>query len=223
MTENTREAAAIRILITDDHAVVREGLRTLISTEPGMEVVGEAADGMEAVQKACDLKPDVILMDMAMPRMGGLEAIQKIKEQCPEVQILVLTSFSDDETVFPAIKAGALGYLLKNTSPDRLLSAIRDVHQGKPSMSSDIANKLMREIQRKSSLPPTQDPLTDREMDVLKLVAQGMTNQEIADVLVISEGTVRTHVSNILSKLHLANRTQAALYALREGYTPLNP
>ena len=223
MTENTREAAAIRILITDDHAVVREGLRTLISTEPGMEVVGEAADGMEAVQKACDLKPDVILMDMAIPRMGGLEAIQKIKEQCPEVQILVLTSFSDDETVFPAIKAGALGYLLKNTSPDRLLSAIRDVHQGKPSMSSDIANKLMREIQRKSSLPPTQDPLTDREMDVLKLVAQGMTNQEIADVLVISEGTVRTHVSNILSKLHLANRTQAALYALREGYTPLNP
>ena len=169
------------------------------------------------------MTPDVILMDMAMPRMGGLEAIRKIKEQCPEVQILVLTSFSDDETVFPAIKAGALGYLLKNTSPERLLSAIRDVHMGKPSMSSDIANKLMWEIQRKSSLPPTEEPLTDREMDVLKLVAQGMTNQEIADKLVISEGTVRTHVSNILSKLHLANRTQAALYALREGYSPLNP
>lgn len=223
MTENKTEAAVIRIFITDDHAVVREGLRTLISTEPGMQVVGEAADGMEAVQKACDLTPDVILMDMAMPRMGGLEAIRKIKEQCPEVQILVLTSFSDDETVFPAIKAGALGYLLKNTSPERLLSAIRDVHMGKPSMSSDIANKLMWEIQRKSNLPPTEEPLTDREMDVLKLVAQGMTNQEIADALVISEGTVRTHVSNILSKLHLANRTQAALYALREGYTPLNP
>ena len=222
MTEKKREAAAIRIFITDDHAVVREGLRTLIGTEPGMEVVGEAADGMEAVQKACDLKPDVILMDMAMPRMGGLEAIQKIKGLCPEIQILVLTSFSDDETVFPAIKAGALGYLLKNTSPERLLGAIRDVHMGKPSMSSDIANKLMREIQRKSSLPPTEDPLTDREMDVLKLVARGMTNQEIADELVISEGTVRTHVSNILSKLHLANRTQAALYALREGYTSLN-
>ena len=158
-----------------------------------------------------------------MPRMGGLEAIQQIKEQCPDAQILVLTSFSDDETVFPAIKAGALGYLLKNTSPDRLLSAIRDVHQDKPSMSSDIASKLMREMQRKSSLPPTKEPLTEREMDVLKLVAHGMTNQEIADELVISEGTVRTHVSNILSKLHLANRTQAALFALREGYSPLNP
>jgi NarL family two-component system response regulator LiaR len=135
----------------------------------------------------------------------------------------VLTSFSDDETVFPAIKAGALGYMLKNTSPGRLLSAIRDVHQGKPSMSPDIASKLMRELQRKSTLPPTKDPLTDRELDVLKLVAQGLTNQEVADQLVISEGTVRTHVSNILSKLHLANRTQAALFALREGYTPLNP
>lgn len=223
MTKRNLEPAPIRILITDDHAVVREGLRTLISTEAGMEVVGEAADGVQAVAMACDLKPDVILMDMAMPRMGGLEAIHQIKEQCPDAQILVLTSFSDDETVFPAIKAGALGYLLKNTSPERLLSAIRDVHQGRPSISSDIANKLMREIQRKSNLPPTPDPLTDREMDVLKLVAQGMSNQEIADELVISEGTVRTHVSNILSKLHLANRTQAALYALREGYSPLNP
>lgn len=217
------EPSMIRILITDDHAVVREGLRTLIGTEPGMKVIGEASDGLEAVQKACDLEPDVILMDMAMPRMGGLEAIQKIKEQSPDAQILVLTSFSDDETVFPAIKAGALGYLLKNTSPDRLLHAIRDVHHGKPSMSSDIANKLMSELQRKSNLPPTKEPLTDREMDVLKLVAQGMTNQEIAEELVISEGTVRTHVSNILSKLHLANRTQAALYALREGYSPLRP
>lgn len=223
MTNNKSEPRAIRILITDDHAVVREGLRTFISTEPGLEVVGEAADGHEAVQKACDLRPDVILMDMAMPRMGGLEAIQEIKQQCPEARILVLTSFSDDATVFPAIKAGALGYLLKNTSPERLLSAIRDVHQGKPSMSADIANKLMLELQRSSSLPLTEDPLTNREMDVLKLVAQGMTNQEIAEELIISEGTVRTHVSNILSKLHLANRTQAALYALREGYSPLNP
>lgn len=219
----TDSQAVIRILITDDHAVVREGLRTLIGTEPGMKVIGEAADGVEAVQLACDLNPDVILMDMAMPRMGGLEAIQKIKELCPEARLLVLTSFSDDETVFPAIKAGAIGYLLKNTSPDRLLSAIRDVHQGKPSMSSDIANKLMSDLQRKSNLPPTKEPLTDRELDVLNLVAQGLTNQEIADQLVISEGTVRTHVSNILSKLHLANRTQAALYALREGYTPLSP
>ena len=221
MTNSTIQPDTIRILITDDHAIVREGLRTLIGTEPGMEVVGEATNGIEAVQQACDLNPDVILLDMVMPRMGGLEVIQEIKRQCPEVNILVLTSFSDDETVFPAIKAGALGYLLKNTSPDKLLNAIRDVHQGIPSMSSDIAKKLMRELQRTSELPPTKEPLTEREMDVLKLVAQGMTNQEIAEKLMVAEGTVRTHVSNILSKLHLANRTQAALYALREGYTPL--
>ena len=222
MTAKQTQREVIRVLISDDHAIVREGLRTLIKIEPGMAVAGEAADGVEAVEQACELKPDVILMDMAMPRMGGLESIQKIKEGCPEARILVLTSFSDDETVFPAIKAGALGYLLKNTSPGRLLSAIREVYKGNPSMSPDIASKLMGELQRKSNLPPTDEPLTEREMDVLKLVAQGMTNQSIADQLVISEGTVRTHVSNILSKLHIANRTQAALYALREGYTPLN-
>jgi NarL family two-component system response regulator LiaR len=157
-----------------------------------------------------------------MPRMNGLEAIQEIKRQCPEMHILVLTSFSDDEMVFPAIKAGALGYLLKNTTPERLLTAIRDVHQGRPSMSSDIAKKLMLELQRDSDLPSTEEPLTEREMDVLRLVAQGLSNQDIAESLVIGVGTVRTHVSNILSKLHLANRTQAALYALQEGLTPLN-
>ena len=148
MIDDQKQTADIRILITDDHAIVREGLRTLIKTEPGLEVIGEAADGEEAVKLACELKPDVILMDMVMPRMSGLEAIQKIKGVWPEVRILVLTSFSDDETVFPAIKAGALGYLLKNTSPDLLLNAIREVHKGKPSMSSDIANKLISELQR---------------------------------------------------------------------------
>ncbi len=219
MTEKTEP---IRILVADDHAVVREGLRTLIDTEPGMKVVGEAADGIAAVQKACSLEPDVVLLDMVMPRMDGLEAIHQMKLKCPEARILVLTSFSHDDKVFPAIKAGALGYLLKNASPQALLQAIRDVDQGVPTISPDIAGKLMRELQRTSDLPPTEDPLTGREMDVLRLVAQGLTNQEIAETLIIGVGTVRTHVSNILAKLHLANRTQAALYALREGLAPLD-
>jgi len=176
MNEATKRIEPIRVLIADDHAIVREGLRTLIDTEPGMEVVGEAEDGFEAVQKVCNLKPDVILIDIVMPRMNGLEAIQEIKRQCPEMHILVLTSFSDDEMVFPAIKAGALGYLLKNTTPERLLTAIREVHQGRPSMSSDIAKKLMLELQRDSDLPSTEEPLTEREMDVLHLVAQGLSN-----------------------------------------------
>ena len=212
----------IRVLIADDHAVVREGLRTLIGTEPGITVVGEAADGDEAVHQARSLRPDVILLDMVMPRKDGLEAISEIMAEDRGAHILVLTSFSHDDKVFPAIKAGALGYLLKNASPQALLDAIRDVHRGEPTMSPDIASKLMRELQRTSDLPPTEEPLTRREMDVLRLVAQGLTNHEIAEALVIGVGTVRTHVSNILAKLHLANRTQAALYALREGWAPLD-
>lgn len=211
----------IRVLITDDHAVVREGLRTLINLEPGMEVIGEAEDGVGAVRMAHELQPDVILLDMVMPHKDGLTAIGEIKELQPEARILVLTSFADDDKLFPAIKAGALGYLLKNSSPQRLLKAIRDVYQGEPSMSPDVAKKLMLEIQRPPELPPTEEPLTERELEVLRLVAQGLSNQEIAAELVIGEGTVRTHVSNILTKLHLANRTQAALYALREGLAPL--
>ena len=221
MTEPSEQSSPIRILITDDHAVVREGLRTLISTEPGMEVIAEAEDGVQAVLKARTYNPDVILLDMAMPRMDGLEAINEIKRENPEAHILVLTSFSDDDRVFPAIKSGALGYLLKNTPPDKLLEAIREVHAGEPSMSPDIAKKLMLELRRSSDLPLTEEPLTVREVEVLRLVAQGYSNQEIAQQLVIGEGTVRTHVSNILGKLHLASRTQAALYALREGLASL--
>lgn len=210
----------INILVVDDHAVVRQGLRALIGMEPDMEVIGEAVDGFEAVQKARELKPDVILLDLVMPRQSGLEAIREIKGENPAAHILVLTSFSDDDMVFPAIKAGALGYLLKNASPKRLLKAIRDVQRGEPTMSADIARKLMLELQHATDLPPTKEPLTERELQVLRLLTQGLTNLEIAETLVIGPGTVRTHVSNILAKLHLANRTQAALYALKEGIAP---
>ena len=186
------ERENIRILIADDHAIVREGLRTLITAKPGLELVGEAADGEEAIALARLVSPDVILLDMIMPRKDGLEAIKIIKRENPQARILVLTSFSDDDKVFAAIKAGALGYLLKDSSPQQLIQAIRSVYQGQP------------------------------EVDTLRLVAQGLTNQEIADKLSISERTVGKHVSNILDKLHLANRTQAALYAIREGLVDPN-
>jgi len=213
---------SIRILIADDHAVVREGLRALIEVEPGMELVGEAADGIEAVQKARSLHPDVILLDLVMPRMGGIEAIGEIKAQDPGARILVVTSFAEDDKVFPAIKAGALGYLLKDSTPRELIRAILDVYQREPTMHPTIARKLMRELQRPSELPPTEEPLSERELEVLSLVARGLSNQDIGEKLFISERTVRSHVSNILSKLHLANRTQAALYALREGLARLD-
>ena len=212
----------IRILIADDHAIVRRGLRTLIASEPGMEVVGEAADGLAAIEQARALSPDVILMDIVMPRLGGLEAIAQIMEHNPQSRILVITSFAEDDKVFPAIKAGALGYLLKDTSPEQLLQSIYAVHRGESSLHPTIALKVIRELNNPPSLPPTQDPLTAREVQVLKLVAQGMTNLEIAETLVISERTVGNHVGGILGKLHLANRTQAALYALREGLASLN-
>jgi NarL family two-component system response regulator LiaR len=207
----------IRILIADDHAVVREGLRALIEAKPDMELVGEAEDGVEAVLLARSLKPDVILLDLLMPRMDGIEAIGEIKKENPNARILVLTSFAGDDKVFPAIKAGALGYLLKDSPSQALIQAIREVHQGESSLHPTIARKLIREFNRPSTAAPVENLLTEREVAVLKLIAGGLSNQEIAKTLVVSERTVSSHVSNILEKLHLANRTQAALYALREG------
>jgi NarL family two-component system response regulator LiaR len=179
-------------------------------------------DGEEAIRKARTVKPDVILMDLVLPRKSGTEAIHEIMTENPEMRILVLTSFADDDKVFPAIKAGALGYLLKDSSPQQLLQSIRDVHKGESSLHPSIALKLIREINRPSETLRAEVPLTEREVTVLKLVAQGLSNQEMADRLSVSEWTVRTHVSNILGKLHLANRTQAALYALREGLAKLD-
>lgn len=212
----------IRVFLADDHAVVREGLVALIETETDMEVVGTGEDGDEAVRRVRRLKPDVILLDLHMPRKDGLEAIVEIKEAMPDARILVLTSFGDDEYVFTAIKSGALGYLLKDTSPVELIRAIRSVYEGKSALHPDIALKVIRELNKPTDRPPTKDPLTEREVDVLKLVARGLSNEEVAEILVVSERTVRTHVSNILGKLHLANRTQATLYALREGIALLD-
>lgn len=211
----------IRIFIADDHAIVREGLRALLATEPGLELVGEANNGLQAVSKVRDLRPDVTLLDMVMPQMDGLEAILEIRKNWPEAKIIVLTSFSDDEKVFSAIRNGALGYLLKESSPQDLLQAIQIVARGEGFLSPTIASKVMRELNQPPKLPPTKDPLTEREVEILQLVAQGLTNDEIAEKLVLSERTVRTHVSNILAKLQLANRTQAALYALKEGLASL--
>jgi NarL family two-component system response regulator LiaR len=212
----------LRILIADDHTVVREGLGAIITIQPDMVLVGEAADGLEAMAQAQALQPDVVLLDLVMPHQDGLAAIIQIKQHNPKVGILVLTSFADDEKVFPAIKAGAMGYLLKDASRQQLLQAIRQVAQGQASLHPQIALRVMRELHQTSNLPPTENPLTDREVETLRLIARGLTNQEIATTLVISEFTVSRHVNSILQKLHLANRTQAALYALRTGLATLD-
>ena len=211
----------IRILITDDHAIVREGLRALIKVKPDMELAGEAADGEEAVLKAQSLQPDVILMDLVMPRKSGIEAIEEIKRHNPDARILVLTSFAEDDQVLSAIKAGALGYLLKDSSPQELIEAIRCVYRGESSLHPAVARKLILGFGHQQNVKPDVSALTERETEVLKLVARGLPNQAVAEQLHIGEGTVRFHVSNILSKLQLENRTQAVLYALREGLVTL--
>lgn len=211
----------IRILIVDDHTIVRDGLQALINAETGMQVVGVGADGVEAVEQASLLKPDVILLDLIMPRKDGVQATAEIKKENPAARILILTSFAEDHQVFSAIKAGAMGYIMKDTSSDELIQAIQDVAQNRPALQPAIARKLMRDIQKQPGQVQADSSLTDREIEILQLVARGQTNQQIADELFLSERTVRTHITNILGKLRLDNRTQAALYALREGIAHL--
>ncbi|MFQ6058036.1 MAG: response regulator [Anaerolineae bacterium] len=209
----------IRVLVVDDHAMVRQGLRTFLDLREDIEVVGEAANGTEAVDQVRQLLPDVVLMDLVMPGMDGIEATRRIRAISPNTRVIVLTSFAEDEKVFPSIKAGALGYLLKDVSPADLIKAIQAAHRGEAQLHPEIARKLMDEFSARAR-EPLPEELTARELEVLCLIARGRSNREIAQELVISEKTVKTHVSNILSKLHLADRTQAAIYALKEGLVP---
>ena len=213
--------APIRILVVDDHVIVRQGIRALLAEYEDVEVVGEAGSGLEAVQAAENLKPDVVLMDLIMPGMDGIEATRRISEQWTEVRVLVVTTYSGDDLVFPAIKAGARGYVLKDAGSGELVEAIRQVHRGEPSLHPDIARKLMHEISQPTPDRRAPDPLTAREVEVLRLLAEGLDNQQIAERLVVAEVTVRSHISRILDKLHVANRVQATLYALREGLADL--
>jgi NarL family two-component system response regulator LiaR len=212
----------IRVLVVDDHLVVREGIRALLGTEIDITVVGEAGDGDEAIDAAACLQPDVILMDLVMPRMDGITAIQQILARQPDSRILVLTSFDADDKVFPAIRAGALGYTLKASGAADLVRAIRRVNAGESALHPAITRKVLQEVAHPPQHAQGSEALSDREAEVLRLVAHGKGNSEIAEELGISEGTVRKHVSNIMSKLHLTSRTQAVLYALRAGLTSLD-
>ena len=211
----------IRVLVVDDHEVVRRGIRALLGEIEDIEVVGEASNGRQAIEQADLLRPDLILMDLVMPQMGGIDSMQAIALAQPEPRFLVMTSYSGDDLVFPAIKAGALGFLLKDSRSEELVEAVRQVYRGEPSLHPSVARKLLHEVSQSKPPKPTPDPLTARELVVLGLLARGLDNRQIAEQLVIAKATVRSHVSHILDKLHLANRVQATLYALREGLVPL--
>jgi two-component system, NarL family, response regulator LiaR len=206
-------ADAIRVLVVDDHAVVREGLRTFLLLQEGIEVVGEAADGREAVAAAHQLEPDVVLMDLVMPVLDGVEAMRTIREARPETRVVVLTSFTEDEKLLAAVRAGAAGYLLKTAPPQEVVRAIRAAHDGNAVLDPAAAGRLLQAL----TGPRDPQPLTPREREVLGLLSRGFTNKRIAGELGLSEKTVKTHVGRILSKLGVTDRTQAALYAVREG------
>jgi len=230
------DSQTIRVLIVDDHAVVRQGLRTFLELQDdpaavAIEVVGEAADGAQAVEMARSRQPDVILLDLVMPVMGGIEAIPRILQSSPRSRVIILTSFGEEDKLLPAIRAGAQGYLLKDIPPNELVQAVRAAYLGKVQLHPDIARALMAAVATREpspaaptpparSAPASPDDLTERELEVLRLIAAGLNNRQIADKLFISEKTVKTHVSNILGKLHVEDRTQAAVYALRHGLTP---
>jgi NarL family two-component system response regulator LiaR len=207
----------IRIVLVDDHAVVREGLRFLLEQQPDMKVVGEGKDGAQGIALVTSLLPDVVLLDLLMPRMDGITAVREMKRLTPSTHIIMLTSYYEDDQIFGAIKAGALSYLLKDASPEELVEAVRAAAHGEGILHPQVAAWVLREMQQRS---PLQE-LTTRELEVLTLIARGRSNAEIATELVIGEGTVKTHVSNILTKLHLADRTQAAIYALQQRLVPL--
>jgi DNA-binding NarL/FixJ family response regulator len=209
----------IRVLLVDDHPLFRKGLLKLLATEKDIEVVGEASDGHEALTKARELMPDIILMDIKMPRCDGLEATRLINEECPYIKIVMLTVSDDDEDLFQALKSGARGYLLKTLEPEDLYRMIRDVFDGEAAMSPTMATKILKELSGAKAREPKKSPgsrITEREKEVLQLVTEGAGNKEIAARLFISESTVRNHLHNILEKLHLHNRVQAAIYALQE-------
>lgn len=212
----------IRVLLADDHAVLRMGLRALIETEPGIVVVGEAANGAEAIEQARFCHPDVVLLDLVMPGTDGLYALAQFARFQFPPYILVFTSFADDDKLFPAIKAGAQGYLLKETDPKEVLAAIREIAHGGSALHPAVARRVLREMSRPPQHPLAEEPLTEREEEVLTMLARGYSNQEIAERLLVRERTIRSHVSSILGKLHLANRTQAALYAVRSGFLQLD-
>lgn len=209
-------AETIRVLIADDHPIVRQGLRVLLMAQPDMELTGEAKDGVEAVRMAQETDPDVVVMDLKMPAKDGLTAIREIAQAGLAARILILTSFPND-SVSEAIRAGATGFLIKDAPPEELVEAIRAVSHGQSVLHPTVASKLMQEIRAPDSAIPQEETLTPREMDVLRCLAQGLSNREIAAKLCVSTRTVTTHVRHILDKLHLVNRTQAALYALEQG------